>query len=443
MLANRSWISNRTWQATVLLLFAGVINGAGNDYESLFRQAAEYSRQGKYQEAIERYKAALNLRPGAAEVLNNLAVMYYTTGSYTQAWDLAQQALKVQPGMTSAALIAGLSAIRCDRPGDAVAPFDQVLRADPGNRDALLGLASAHVGTGKLTEAVTLYEQRTEREPKDAEAWYGQAICYERLAEVASRELSRTPGGAAFSKRLLGEFLLARGDAQLAREAFGDAQQESSAAPNAQAEVRYREARELAEKSRVAFSRFVALAPDSWQAHLFLGDVERQQGHFAEALEHYGKAARLQPRSPGPPLGIGTVHWELGEFDVAENSLREALRLNPGALQASFELANIAVRRHQDAAAVPLLEKFLEAQPDALAARADLGRAYLHLRNYEKAVAQLKLASAADQQGDIHYQLATALKKLGRVQEAEEAMRLSTQIREAEQERARKRHAQP
>ena len=50
-------------------------------------------------------------------------------------------------------------------------------------------------------------------------------------------------------------------------------------------------------------------------------------------------------------------------------------------------------------------------------------------------------ASPADQQGEIHYQLAMALKKLGRDREADAAMRVSTEIREADLERAKKRKA--
>lgn len=426
-----------TWCASILfrgsLLFA-----AGDDYESLFRQAAEFSRQGKYPEAIERYKAALALRPGAAEALNNLAVMYYSAADYQKAWEFAGRALKAQPGLNSAALIAGLSAIRSGRPADAVAPLEQVLRTDPGNREAILGLASARTGTARLAEAAALYEERTAKAPTDAEAWYGQAVCYERLAEAASRRLSQTPGAASYSRRLLGEFLLARGDTRLAQEAFGESEQEKERGGSPEAEELYRKARELAGKSKEAFSHFVALAPDSWQAHLFQGDVARQQRHFPEALDHYRKAAALEPRSPGPALGAGTVYWELGEFDAAERSLRNALRLNPHALQAKFELANIAVRRHRDADAVPLLEEYLKAQPDALAARADLGRAYLHLGRYQEAAEQLAKAAAIDRQGDIHFQLATALRKLGRSQDAEEALRKSTEIRQADLERTRK-----
>ena len=111
--------------AAAALLLACIAGGAADDYESLFQQAAELSQLGKYGEAIERYKAALALRPGAPEALSNLAVMYYAGEKYREAWKAAEQALKARPGMTPAALIAGLSAIRCDRPADAVIPLEQ------------------------------------------------------------------------------------------------------------------------------------------------------------------------------------------------------------------------------------------------------------------------------------------------------------------------------
>jgi tetratricopeptide (TPR) repeat protein len=219
---------------------------------------------------------------------------------------------------------------------------------------------------------------------------------------------------------------------QLAREAFGEAETtESSPEAAAQYEIAHR----LAAQSREAFETFVALAPDSWQAHLFLGDVDRQHHDFPTALEHYRIAAQAQPRNPAPQLGMGTVYWEMGEFDQAAKYLRETLRLNPRSSQATFELANIAVRRHQDAEAIPLLKAFLEEQPDAQAARADLGRAYLHLGQFENAARELSKAAPGDDRGEVHYQLATALRKLGRTREADEAFRKSKELRQAQLQR--------
>jgi tetratricopeptide (TPR) repeat protein len=412
---------------------------ATDNYADLFRQAAADAGSGNYEKAITDYKAALAIRPGAPEALNNLAVVYYEAHRYPEALDIASKIWESHKELRSAALICGLAAVQCNRPKDAIAPLQALLSSDPSNRDALLGLASAHFALNELSEAVEFYQQETSRSPKDSQAWYGLAICYERMAEAASRKLSEMPGGAAYSKRLLGDYFQSAGDAKLAAEAFGDSAAATASSPAA--ERQYEIARDLAGKSRNAFEQFVALAPDSWQTAVFLGDVERQHGRLAQALAHYQKAADLQPGNPAATLGLGTVYWEMGDLDHATLLLHETLKAIPESSQALFELANIAVRKRQNAEAIPLLKQYLALQPDALAARADLGRAYYHSGRYEEACTELQKAAVSDEQGDIHYQLSLALRKLGRTAEADAALRRSVEIREARLKREQRLHS--
>ncbi len=405
----------------------------GGEYEDLFRQAAALSTQGNYALAIEKYQAALKLRPGAPEALSNLAVMYYSARRYQDALRTGSAVWKQHPEIGAASLVTGMAAVQCGRLEEAVAPLASLLEREPGNRDATLALASAYLGLGRLREAAALYEGQTARAPADADAWYGQAICYEKLAEEASRMLTHLPGGAYYSGRMLGEYLLSVGDARMAREAFGGAAEPGPEASAAKAA--FENARALAGKSREAFERFVALEPDSWKAELFSADVERQRGNLPAALENYRKAAQAQAGNAAALLGMGTVYWEMGQFDEAEGKLKETLRLLPGCEQAVFELGNIAVRRGRYEEAVPLLKKYLASRADALAARADLGRAYLHMEHYEEAAAELSKAGGADERGDIHFQLAAALRKLGREKEAEAASRKAAGLRQAAHER--------
>ena len=53
-----------------------VLPWRGKVKAELFRQAGELSARGDYTGAIERFKAALVLRPGAPEAMSNLGVMY-------------------------------------------------------------------------------------------------------------------------------------------------------------------------------------------------------------------------------------------------------------------------------------------------------------------------------------------------------------------------------
>ena len=427
-------------QVLVELLLAAAALYA-DDYADRFRRAAAYSQQGNYEQAILQYQAALRIRPGAPEALNNLAVMYYEARKYAEAFNTASQIWESHGELRSAALITGLAAVQCNRPRDAIAPLKKLLSADPANRDALLALASAYYALNELPDAVEIYNHDITHSPQDANAWYGLAICYERMAENASKKLSQMPGGAGYSKRLLAQYLQSAGNSKLAGEAFGEAETNAVASPDA--DKQYQLARDLAGQSRSAFEHFIQLAPDSWQAAVFLGDVDRQHGNLPSALTHYQKAAGEQPKNPAPLLGLGTVYWELGDFDRAISYLRETLQLNPHSSQAIFELANIAVRRHLYAEALPLLKQYLALQPDALAARADLGRAYSHLGQYKDAVTELTKAADIDEGGDIHYQLSIALRKLGRTQEADAALKKSTEIREARLKREQRLHAAP
>jgi tetratricopeptide (TPR) repeat protein len=420
--------------AGLLLLMGADLHA--DEYAELFRRAAAYSQQGKYEQAVVEYKAALAIHPGAPEALNNLAVMYYELGKYPDAFDAASKIWVNHPELKSAALITGMAAIQTNRPKEAIAPLEKLLAGDAVNRDALLALASARFALNKFLEAAQLYEKQTAYSPNDSKTWYGLAICYEKLAEDASKQLSRTPGAARYSRRLLAEYLQSAGDDKLAAEAFGDSEAMATE-DSTEARERYETARRFAEKSRTAFERFVNLAPDSWQTSVFLGDVDRQHGKLVSALAHYKKAADEQPKNPAPLLGLGTTYWEMGNFDGAAACLKQTLALNPNAHQALFELANIAVRRHAEAEAIPLLKEYLAAQPDALAAHADLGRAYLHLGQYENAIIELTRAADSDERGELHYQLSLALRKLGRIKEADSALKKSTEIREAQMERER------
>ncbi len=429
--------------AAAVLIVCVAQSVCADRYTELCQQAAVLSQQGNYDAAIQTYRAALVIRPAAPEALNNLAVMYYETHRYAEAFEITSPLWQKHPELKSAALIAGMAAVQINRPQSAIAPLEELLAQDPANRDAVLALASARMALGDLPRAAETYEKRAAQFPKDSDVWYGLALCYEQMAEQASRELANMPGGSGYSKRLTAEYLQSVGDEKLAAEAFGESSAESNEGTGtAQAAKLYEIARDLASKSRHAFEQFVELAPDSWQAALFLGDVNRQHGDLTAALASYQRAAQQQPNIAAPLLGIGTVYWELGQFDRAAIYLKDTLRLNPKAMQATFELGNIAVREHRDREALPLLIRYLDAQPDALAARADLGRAYMHLGQYENAVGELTKAAASDERGEIHYELSVALRKLGKAEEADSALKKSKEIKATELERQQRLHTQ-
>lgn len=418
-------------------LWIGMV--VAQSYESLFEDAATLSANGDYESAARKYEEALRLRPGASEALNNLGVVYYAAGRYRDASESMSRVLQFQPDLPAANLILGLSLIRLNRASEAVLPLEKVLRATPNQRDAILGLASARIALDDLRSAAALYQRLVASASRDAEGLYGLAVCYEKMAEIASRALAEAPGGTALHKKLLSEYLLQRGEDRLAVEALDESNDlQQHEAPSERVQALYRQARDLGVQTRDAFLRFIDAAPDSWQAHLFLGDLNRQKRSFPEAAEHYSAVIKQQPQNPAGYLGLGTVLWELGDGEKARSPLLEVLRLNPANTQAKYELGSIAIQAHRDEEAVEYLEGYLRVRPDQKLALAELGKAYFHLKRFQDAAVALEKAKSVDRYGDIHFQLAAALKQLGRKEEAATALRESTQIREKEHARERK-----
>jgi tetratricopeptide (TPR) repeat protein len=399
-------------------------------YDDLFREAAALSAEHNFDGAIGKYKAALQLRPGAAEALSNLGVIYHLAGRYQQAVETMDRVIAIDPKVFPARLILGLDLVRLDRSGEAIPHLRMAVVLSPGNTEAALGLAAAYVAMGRLQEAADEYEAQTRVDPRGVEAWYGLGLCYERLAEAASRRLSRMPGGASLNKQFLTEFLIDRGEFKLAEESMREMAELSVQAPSPDAKQAYDEARRLAGRSRHAFLNLVDVAPRAWQSRLFLADLNRQQRKFPEAIADYRAVERMMPQSPAPKLGLATVYWELGQFEQSEEYLNQVLKMNPQASLALFELGNIRVRQNRDSEAIPLLKSFLAGEPDSLSACADLGRAYYHLGRNQEALVYLEKARAIDDKGDIHYQLAMVLKRMDRGEEAEKALRASNLLRQ-------------
>ncbi len=75
----------------------------------------------------------------------------------------------------------------------------------------------------------------------------------------------------------------------------------------------------------------IASSPDSAFLYRELAGVERQKGNAAAALEHFRKAAGLDPGDARTLAQIGELLEAGGDFDGAARAYSEALALEPGA----------------------------------------------------------------------------------------------------------------
>lgn len=100
-------------------------------------------------------------------------------------------------------------------------------------------------------------------------------------------------------------------------------------------------------KAKKYFEQAIVLSPRSWEYHYELG---RLYEHETEtAIEHYRKAARLNPAVPHPHYGLGLLLKKGGKAAEAEREFKLALRASPSDADAMKRLAELYSERGEGA----------------------------------------------------------------------------------------------
>ncbi len=150
--------------------------------------------------------------------------------------------------------------------------------------------------------------------------------------------------------------------------------------------------------------------------------IVSDHGKFLEASEAYRRALSMRP-------GDGMLERQLAENLFLARRAEEARPLIERFLESDPQdprwpamLGNLLAQEQDFERAVPLLEKAVSYRDHPPFARTDLGRSYLSLGRAEEATETLLPTLGADTDGSIHYQLAQAYIQLGRREAAQEAL---------------------
>jgi len=125
------------------------------------------------------------------------------------------------------------------------------------------------------------------------------------------------------------------------------------------------------------FQAALAAAPDYPDALNNLGYAFLLTGRTGDARTLYEKALALEPDFPEALNNLGLILARGGDLDHAREYFEKALLRQPGYAEAVNNLALVLVSREGPAAAVRLLEGFLEEHPEAETTALTLAKVYL------------------------------------------------------------------
>lgn len=110
--------------------------------------------------------------------------------------------------------------------------------------------------------------------------------------------------------------------------------------------------------------RALALEPGGAEAYGNYGVALRQAGRQAEAAASYRRGLSLQPTAHGY-FNLGNAHQAMGQWDLAIDSYRQAVRLNPAFSEARVSLGAMLLRVGRTDEYADLLGKMLAFSPAA------------------------------------------------------------------------------
>ena len=219
------------------------------------------------------------------------------------------------------------------------------------------------------------YREFREASPAPALREVQALVAEQRLAEAYER-LVRQAGadGAAVSHLLLADFEVYRGEIARAAAALdrgaarfpSDERFDVARARIALVDDRGADARRHVEAA-------LAKRPESVDALVMLGDLERHEGRARPALRAYGRAVAVAAQEPRAWHGLGVVESERENVRRARSHLEKAIALDPAEASSHAELGTLYGFAGDVAHAREQLRKALELQPENYVAWTGLG----------------------------------------------------------------------
>jgi tetratricopeptide (TPR) repeat protein len=159
--------------------------------------------------------------------------------------------------------------------------------------------------------------------------------------------------------------------------------------------------------------------------HELKGDVMLQlHGQAEPAQKEYLEALKSRPKNPRLLEKLAETYAVLGNTANARTAALSALSADPRQSSALQTLAQMALNDRSYSEALTLLKRLRTVDPKSAWARVQTGVAYGQLDHPEEAVRYLRPELSAgypDEKGALHAMLAIALRKVGRMAEAEQA----------------------
>jgi tetratricopeptide (TPR) repeat protein len=314
--------------------------------EAHTRQAQEFLRTNRPDDAAREFNAILQLDPNNVDARGNLGVMLYFQGDYAKAVPQLRGALKARPALWKIQALLGMSERRIGQTAAAQADLEKCfpnLQEEKLRVQAGMELIEIYYGASQLDKAAGVVGMLRQIAPENTDVVYTAFRIYSDLAGESMLSMAMLAPKSARMHQMMAQELARSGDTDGAIAHYREAVKLDPHVPGVRFELA--EALNLstnpADQEQVEKEYQAALAenPADEKAETRLGDIALRTSDLDSALKHYKRALELQPNDAEACLGIGRTLIQMHRPAEAETYLKHSVELEPFTAAAHYRLA--------------------------------------------------------------------------------------------------------
>ena len=327
--------------------------------------------------AQKHYRSALRKFPNFRRVYKNLGLLQVQAGDYGAAVKTISKGMKLGLVDGRAYGLLGYSYLSQALYYPAETAYRHAILMNPETLDWKLGLARCLMETQRYTDAIALFDTLIKLHPDRADFWLLQGNAYigndNPMAAARNIEVVRRMGQAELSSlTLLGDIYINLNaadpalDAYLAALEIAHQQDRKSLIRAAEIFIRsanYAQGKALIARTREHFGSDLDAASDLKLVGLE-AKIARHEGDHAAAITALNHIIEHDALNGEAIIELGTLYAAQGDLPRAINRFQQAAQIAASARAALIAHAQALVSNADYQAALPLLRRALEMQPD-------------------------------------------------------------------------------
>ena len=295
-----------------------------------------YENLGRCPEALEMYQNLVEFNPENFDIHKKLAEFLCEVGDYRQSKEYYHKAVELKPDFVDGYISLGNQLLNAEKYNEAIEAYEEAVKIDPNQSATYYNLGIALYGIGEKVQALGKYKKAIELNENDYNSYYNLGVI---LDEMDRKE-----------------------DAVLAFEHCLDIKPDFYEASNNIAVIlcsmeQYDEAKDI-------YLKALQYYPNNYELYFNLAVTLECQGREDHAEEVYTKIIKMEPKFNDAYFNLALIEFKRGAYEKSQDYLSKVIENNKYYHGAYYHLARVHAVLREYGKCIDNLKKAINLSPD-------------------------------------------------------------------------------